>query len=297
MWRADWAWGMWRKILVVSCFAVLFLAGAVHSQVQATTPDGSAANKIKLADRQRLLSEQMGRSICLVMGGIDAGSEADKARGSAELFQATMLALRTGDENMAILPERDAAVLAALDDVAVLFETYRAATFQVGAGDLHSVPVSQILRLGDPVLDLSDAVMTAVQAVHASAKKPSVTSTVELARRQTILTQTLVKQLCFAALGIDRASMRTRLGATVMAFAAAQDALEKGDVANGILRPTGPIAKKLTAVRALWTDLAAIADVVVRGEPLDDAGLKAVVELSNKILFKCKQVARSYAKL
>jgi hypothetical protein len=285
--------------LLFFLLAALWLStvAPVDAQVQPTTVEGSAANKVKLADRQRLLTEQMGRSVCLVMGGIDPGSESDKARGSADLFHATMMALRTGDENMAILPEEDPDVLAALDTVAAVFATYRAATLQVGAGDLHAVPVGQILALSDPLLDLSNTTMRAVEQAHGPKGNRMLSQTIELARRQIMLSQKLTKEICFVALNINRAEMLSRLKGTLAAFSEAQDALERGNPAAGIMPPAPGLAKKLAGVRQLWDPFAQIANDVAAGAALDEAGLMAVVDLSNKLLFKCKQAARSYAKL
>ena len=273
------------------------MPGAASALVQPTTPEGSAFNKIKLADRQRLLTEQMGRSVCLVMGGIDPGAESDKARGSADLFHATMVALRTGDENMAILPEQDPGVLAALEEVGAMFATYRAATLQVGAGDLHSVPVEQVMTLSDPLLALSNALVDRVRAAHGGGGDRQLADTVELARRQTMLSQKLTKEICFVALNIDRERMSQRLSETLQAFETAQATLERGSAAQGIKRPPPTMVKKLKAVRTLRTPLAEIAEEVAEGGSLTPDDLREMIALSNKLLFKCKQAARSYAKL
>ncbi|MGJ8628370.1 MAG: type IV pili methyl-accepting chemotaxis transducer N-terminal domain-containing protein [Sulfitobacter sp.] len=262
---------------------------------QTISPRKNAENKIKLADRQRLLSEQMGRSICLVMGQIDAGSESDKARGSADVFDSTMQALRTGDENMGLLAEDNAEILAALENVQAISRTYRAATLQVGAGDLHSVPVSQILRLSDPLLAQSNALLATIEAVYGDGIGTGYAKTIELARRQTMLTQKLAKEICFVNLKVDHATMLARLSRTVDEFEQAQNALEQGGVAQGIKKPTPKSAKKLVAVRVLWDQFALLARSVEAGKTLSSAELEAMVDLSNRILFKCKQAARSYS--
>ena len=280
---------VWRCVFVIAFFLT---APAVTGQT--ISPRKNAENKIKLADRQRLLSEQMGRSICLVMGQIDAGSESDKARGSADLFDSTMRALRTGDENMGLLAEDNAEILAALENVEAISRTYRAATLQVGAGDLHSVPVSQILRLSDPLLAQSNALLATIEAVYDNGIGTGHAKTIELARRQTMLTQKLAKEICFVNLKVDRATMLARLSSTVEEFERAQIALEQGGVTQGIEKPTPKTAKKLAAVRMLWDEFALLARSVEAGTTLSNAELEAMVDLSNRILFKCKQAARSY---
>jgi len=290
---AKWAAGavIWALALV----AILVLPA--FAQTQPITVATSAANKIKLADRQRLLTEQMGRSVCLVMGGIDPGGESDKARGSADLFYTTMMALRSGDENMAILPEKNVTVLTALEAVGPMFATYRAATLQIGAGDLHSVPVTQVMTLGDPLLDLSNDLVDRVRAAYGDASKGQLADTVELARRQSMLSQKLTKEICFVALNIDSERMLPRLIETLNAFKDAQAVLERGDVTRGILKPSVAMARKLEAVGEAWEPLAEIADWVASGGDLERDELKEMIALSNKLLFKCKQAARSYAKL
>lgn len=272
---------------------LLFCAGTAH----ALTAEENAQNKIKLADRQRLLSEQIGRSVCLVMGQIDAGAESDKARGSADLFDTTMHALREGDENMGLLAEQNPEILQALDEVAAIAATYRAATLQVGAGDLHSVPVSQVMQLSAPLLERSNALIDVIETTYGRAGNRKLTQTVELARRQTMLTQKLAKEICFVSLNIDRATMIDRLSKTVDDFQSAQNALESGETGAGILRPPPALAKKLADVRVLWDEFAHLANGVIAGQDLDRDEFGAMVDLSNKILFKCKQVARAYQNL
>ena len=284
------------KVLVAAVGALwLLIAGAGVGQT--ITAPKNASNKIKLADRQRLLSEQLGRSICLVMGHIDAASESDKARGAADLFDSTMRALRTGDENMGLLAENSPDVLAALDRVEEVSVTFRAATLQVGAGDLHSVPVSQIMRLSAPLLDRSNAVLEVIESNYGGTGNAKRVKTVELARRQTMLSQKLMKEICFVSLNIDRTSMMAALSVSLAEFERAQLLLEHGSRTAGILPPTPTLDKKLAAVRVLWDEFAATARDVERGQTLDTAEVEAMVDLSKRLLFKCKQAARSYAKL
>ena len=276
-------------------FAITLVLMATMVAGQTISPQKNVENKIKLADRQRLLGEQMGRSICLVMGQIDAGSESDKARGSADLFDTTMRALRTGDENMGLLAEYNVEILKALENVQAVSETYWAATLQVGAGDLHSVPVSQILRLSDPLLEQSNALLVKIETVYGSGSGAGRAKTIEMARRQTMLTQKLAKEICFVNLNIDHSTMMVRLSRTVEEFEQAQVALEHGSRAQGIESPTPKLAKKLADVRVLWDEFSLVARAVENGKILSTAELEAMVDLSNRILFKCKQAARGYS--
>jgi hypothetical protein len=208
-----------------------------------------------------------------------------------------MRALRTGDENMGLLAEENPEILKALDEVAKISATYRAATLQVGAGDLHTVPVSQILRLSDPLLEQSNALLGAIEVAYGRAGNARRSRTNEMARKQTMLTQKLAKEICFVSLNVDRTAMMVRLSHTLTEFETAQFALENGDVSAGILQPTPTLGKKLASVRVLWDEFAEVARAVEAGQYLDQAELEAMVDLSNKILYKCKQAARAYVNL
>ncbi|MGC1495100.1 MAG: type IV pili methyl-accepting chemotaxis transducer N-terminal domain-containing protein [Sulfitobacter sp.] len=273
----------------------LLMAGAVGGQT--ITVSQNAVNKIKLADRQRLLSEQLGRSICLVMGHIDAASESDRARGSADLFDTTMRALRSGDENMGLLAETNVDVLAALDHVEEISVTYRAAALQVGAGDLHAVPIGQIMQLSDPLLHRSNEALAVIENTYGDVRNAKRVKTVELARRQTVLSQKLMKEICFVSLNINQGRMISSLAASLAEFERAQVLLEQGSLPDGVLHPTPRLAKKLAAVRGLWDEFALSAHKVAAGRNLTTAELEELVTLSNQLLFKCKQAARAYAKL
>ena len=58
------------------------------------------------------------------MADIAAASQSDKARGAATLFSTVQAALRTGDENMAILPETSSDMTCKLDQIDEIFATY-----------------------------------------------------------------------------------------------------------------------------------------------------------------------------
>ncbi len=276
---------------------VFWLLAVGAGAAQTITASKNATNKIKLADRQRLLSEQLGRSICLVMGHIDAASESDKARGSADLFDTTMRALRDGDENMGLMAETSADVLAALDRVEEISVTYRAAALQVGAGDLHAVPVGQIMLLSDPLLSRSNDALDIIVSTYGDAKSTSRVKTVELARRQTMLSQKLMKEICFVSLNIEHTHMIANLSTSIVEFERAQILLEHGSMVEGVLPPTPKRAQKLAVVRGLWDEFAVTARNVAAGRQLNTAELENLVHLSNQLLFKCKQAARAYATL
>ncbi len=280
--------------VMISVFC-LFVASTLAGQTISATKN--AANKIKLADRQRLLSEQLGRSTCLVMGHVDAASESDKARGAADLFNSTMRALHTGDENMGLLVEKNADVLASFDQVEEISRTFLAAALQVGAGDLHSVPVGQVMQLSDPLLHRLNATLAVIENTYARTGNVRQVKTVELARRQTMLSQKLMKEICFVSLNIDRSTMMVRLSESLTEFEQAQLMLEQGSASDGVLSPTPALMKKLAAVRVLWDEFSKTARDIERGRVLNTVELEDIVMLSNRLLFKCKQAARAYAKL
>lgn len=287
-----------RNLLLTLSALAWVAAASGPAAAEPITPQENAANKLNLADRQRLLTEQMGLAICLVMGDVNVASASDKARGSADLFDTTMRALRGGDTNMGILPEESPDVLGAIDHVEALFSTYRAATLQVGAGDLHSVPVTQIMTLSEPLLGRADAMMDVFDRVYgAAAGGASQRKTLDLARRQTMLTQKLAKEVCFASLGIDTAEMTARARQTISQFENAQRTLEEGDPGRGILTPNLRRMKKLEAVRALWAPYAKRARAMALGGGAGGSAedLEELVKMSNVLLFKTKQAARSYA--
>ena len=158
------------RFLFLVVFSWLCAGTFTPASANTITPEKNAFNRVKLLERQILLSEQIGTAVCLMLADIKAESQSDKARGAADLFATVQLALRTGDENMAILPEGSANVLTALDEIDAVFHTFRAATLQLVNNDLHSVPASQIMRLDDILMVL---VRTAVDTVGVEYGKAS----------------------------------------------------------------------------------------------------------------------------
>jgi hypothetical protein len=206
------------------------------------------------------------------------------------------LALRTGDENMAILPETSAEVLAALDAIDTVFGTFRAATLQLVNNDLHSVPVSQVMRLDDTLMMLVGRAVDQVGDEYGQARGVlSMRTTQSAARRQTMLTQRVTKDLCYITIDINADEMREELLRSVALIEKTHGYLRFGKVSEGIVRPPEPaVRKKLEAVDALWVQLAALLNEAASEETTSVDTLKKALDLSNKLLFKTKQVARSY---
>ena len=122
-------------------------------------------------------------------------------------------------------------------------------------------------------------------------------TTQSLARTQTLLTQRVAKDLCYIAIDINAETMRQELRETLDAFAQTQAQLRKGKrSANIVPPPKASVVKKLDAVDVLWAEMSELAEGAMQGGPGTIDALVKVLDLSNKLLFKTKQVARSYGR-
>ena len=278
------------------CLAFAFALWLAPASGNTISSEQNAFNRVKLLERQILLSEQIGTAVCLMLADIKAASQSDKARGAVDLFATVQMALRTGDENMAILPETSGDVLDALNAIDTVFDTFRAATLQLVNNDLHSVPVSQVMRLDDTLGVLVRRAVDLVGDEYGQADGVlSMRTTQTAARRQTMLTQRVAKDLCYITIDINADEMREELLRTVAMFETTHGHLRFGKVSEGIVRPPAPaVSKKLEAVDILWSQLAALLNEAVSDETNSVDTLIKALDLSNKLLFKTKQVARSY---
>lgn len=281
------------KFCLLCAFSLALSVSATWSST--ITPEKNAFNRIKLLERQILLSEQIGVAVCLMLADVQSASQSDKARGAADLFASVQNALHIGDENMAILPETSDPVLQTLKQIDDVFYTFRAATLQLVNNDLHSVPASQVMRLDDVLMELvNNAVEVVAHEYGAASGDKAKRATQSLARQQTLLTQRLIKDMCYIMLDINTDAMRTELQDTISTFDTSQTQLRKGSGSGTLRTPPKPAAiKKLNAVDALWGEMAALARPATSQAPVTQDDLLKVLDLSNKLLFKTKQVARS----
>ena len=269
--------------------------GVWANPAEANTHAG-AAHKINLAGRQRMLTQRMTAATCLNLSGGDALYER-VARDAHDEFNSVLNGFLNGDPALRLAAETEPSVRAAFAAVAAEWTVLGVALQQILAGDLHTVVLSQMVQSNVPALTKSNAAVQALVAVNDNAPDADpMAQTVNVAGRQRMLSQKMMKELCFVVIGLGADAAMEDLRVTMGSFDAALANLLSGDAGTGLVAPPTPkLRAQLRKVEGLWlrykeaieaTLTAASAETLPRPE-LDHAAAlssKVLVEMHAAVL-------------
>ncbi|OAN78113.1 hypothetical protein A8B82_10165 [Sulfitobacter sp. EhC04] len=246
----------------------------------------NARNRISLAARQRMLSQRMAKSACLSMVSVDSEVEARRAHEAATSFDAMLVSLADGDAEQGVLKETYPDVRAGLARTAALSSGLTASARQIAAGDLHTVVVWLMVSRNLPTLSEMHATMELMEAHYGTAQiDPGIAAAIVLAGRQGMLSQKMVKELCFLSIGIGGADVREALADTVGVFDTALHRLFRGGK-DGALggKPKPRQRGQLRAVKKSWKPMKQMLEEVVAGGEITDEILLDAARQSEVLL-------------
>ncbi|KEJ94541.1 Type IV pili methyl-accepting chemotaxis transducer N-term [Pseudosulfitobacter pseudonitzschiae] len=289
---------------ILSKFAFLWcvipMCGLVPEATAQVAASGSAVVvRVDISGRQRMLSQRMAMASCFVMGDVETEKNIKNAHQAYDLFSQTQGVLRHGGTRDNLEPERDPQVLALLDQSDEIFDTYGRAVLQVTHQDLQSVVVAQVTELDLPLLKLLNQTVGAIEASGTSATQDGVlANTVNIAGRQRMLSQKVLKEFCYVSLGVDRERQQKRLAETLALFETSLALLETGSAEQNVLAPPNKRARgRLKRARLVWEKLSPILHRAIAGQDLSRDDLHRVASFSEDLLKASQHVVASYLKL
>ena len=284
-----------RALLPIAAAAVLAAA-----PVRAADLDAAAAGKraVNLSALQPMLIEQAAKAACFAsLAGPTAANlgDIDRALGQLGKVQA---GLRKGSEALGLVEEDDPRMLQALDRLDRAMQPLTAVlTSVVGSGGVSEQALRRITQLTGPAVAEATDAATRAERLHGqgSAVPLAVTLKISLGARQRVLSQTMSKQLCLIAKGIEVEANREALAENVRVFETTLDALIDGFDAFGLPPESNPEQRrKLEGVKGLWADVApAFHGVIEGGEPTAD-DLRSIAWQEKMIFTQLDQAVFNY---
>lgn len=211
--------------------------------------------RVNMAAAQSYLIQMIAKSTCFTMAGHNVAENARQTEATVQIYAAQVGHLIRGHPALGFAAEEDAEILARFEANAAAWTTYQAAARQIVAGDLHAVPMAQVLNLAPVVLSNANAVFEQISTVHRAQtfRRKALTNTINMAGRQRMLIQRAAKAHCYIALDIDVQKMRQSLAASVTAFETALSALENGDFDLNIIDPPSlAVLAGVAEIRRAW---------------------------------------------
>lgn len=280
-------------------FSVAVLSGildGVPARAGDLTVEAEAANRVNFAGRQRMLTQQIARNACFVMADIDPERFAAKTETAVRQFDTALKGLRHGDANLGLREETRQEVLRHLAIVDGLWGRFGPASRQIAAGDMHPVPMMQLIGLN---LETRKHANNVVDAIRSESGKVMISKdlarTIDLAGRQRMLSQQASKELCFTILSIEGAGASGQLAQTVATFDAAMQQLLEGAPDEGILPPPNrQVKKQLERTARVWKQFKDVMVAFSTNPDLSDGDRVKLANMSDQVLREMDLAVKMY---
>ncbi len=247
-----------------TAFSMVLSAAAIVAGAAAWSPttayagvaEVQAAERINVAGLQRSLIQKMIRDTCFVMSGLAGEEKALDVATVAQEFETVLNGLTDGVAARGLSPEENPKVREKLEDVSDLWGTLGPAVRQVAAGDLHTVPMGQIIELSPQIAQaMNTAVGEMANQVDGQRAFAQTGRTLDLAGRQRMLSFKVAKEVCFVTRDIDARKNRTMALETMAQFEQALNDLRNGAPQRGITALSGDALERLADVEKTWAEL------------------------------------------
>ena len=290
---------MVKQISVLIVGLCLWVTGSVvHAADTARnqTSRAQANEQIDLAGRQRMLSQRMAAASCLAMVGADVANRRAITRASWEEFDNFLVAIRHGDTEHGWSAAEDKEVLAAIDQVERIWSETKLSILQIAAGDLQLDIVRTYMAGSAPLLKRSDDLVKALSgAFGGSVISAEQAETIDIAGRQRMLSQRMMKNACMFAVGLQREKAGDMLETHIALFDESLQKLSTGDTEAGIIEPpTRALSTQLAAIDQLWRAYQGELEELMAAPALDTEQLSNLAMQSDVLLGEMDKAVKMY---
>lgn len=290
------------NIFAAALAAMSLAVTPVHTAFAAelsVSEDGK--RKINLSGRQRMLSQRMAKAVCFASIGVETDMHLEMISEAHQLFDTTLAGLRDGSPDLGMNPERNPTILAELEGVEELWESYGVAVASAAASrDAAQAALEETAELNVPTLVQMNVAVGEFERQYGSGGSihPALALALNVSGRQRMLSQRASKEFCLIVAGIDVEANRAALSDTVALFETSLIGLMDGDFDLGLPEaPTDDIYEQLELVMGLWAALKDIFDAVANGGTPTDAEIQHVALDNNPLLVEMNRAVWMYDQL
>lgn len=249
--------------------------------------DIGASERIDAADRLRTLTQEIASAACHLSEGIDKVQSSDRLIAAFAEFASLMHALEFGDASMNIIGgETRRKTLAALQRIHAEWHPFRSAGNAVLEAPGNRDALAEIQRGNLVLLDLVTYLVSELSGEYSNPAEllQADVLLIDIAGRQSMLTQKMAKEACMIWAGHDPEASRTALIGSMQMFDISIKALLNGLPDAGIKpAPTLEIRAHLEIAMADWPDIAALLeDLVETGDLSADRRVAVYRKLNTK---------------
>ena len=279
--------------LIATVTALVFDMPALHA---AADNQLVARQKINLSGRQRMLSQRMSAAACIAMTGLDGGERAQIAQTAHDEFDTVLSGLRDGNADLGLPSESSADVRMALDTVVETWRVVSPPVQQLASGYATISAITQIMQNNNELLRQSNAVVQQIVAKYGGASiAADMAKAIDIAGRQRMLSQRMVKAACFVFVQIGDTDTRGELASAIELFDSSLAQLMNGDAARFVAAPpTLAVAQQLSHVYEIWQPFRRQLEDMASGARSGPQDLLAIAAAGDELLKETNKAVLRY---
>lgn len=263
--------------------------------------ESSATERINFSGKLRMLSQRISASACNLNADIDGDLSLQMLRSSHAEFNKIIDALEFGNIDLHIKnAENRPEVLTAIANLRTKWRPINAAADKMIARDHGAEDIATINAKNLDLLKSAQNLVSVIKTTHATAgnSDDGLTSLIDVAGRQRMLTQKMSKEACQIWSGDGSAETIAALEGTMQLFEQSLINLRDGNDTAGIA--SAPNARIKTGLEGIWTSWAERKPVLAKAqaaETVDEATRGQVLRQMNEMLRSSNNVVGLYAAL
>lgn len=256
--------------------------------------------KVDMAGRQRMLSQRMASAACFLDMGIDRDTHELALTEAVEIFDVSLRTLGQGDAVTDLPASSDPAVLQALAQTQQVWAPIKPLAEQILTGTADPGAVAEIASQEDNLLQAAQKVVVAFTAdMHVPPHQADLARAIDMAGRQRMLSQSIVKNACLITYGqtrgMDTAPYHAQMLQRMALFEKSATLLRNGDTTEGIAAPpTSDVEEALDTVLWTWQELYETLAAPIDGKPLNLDGLEEASQEYEQMLRQLEDVVWYY---
>jgi nitrate/nitrite-specific signal transduction histidine kinase len=272
-------------VAIGACLSMNVVANEPSSETKTAVSQTKqqSGTVINLAGKQRMLTQKMSKEALFIAKGIDADTNRENLKKTANLFDKTLKGLIAGDAELNLPKTEDKEILAQLEKVTQLWNSFKTSIDKVIAGNADKATLEAIAKENIPLLKNMNKAVGMYAKASGSKLDPEMAKTINLAGKQRMLTQKMTKELLLVANGIDADANKANAKKTGELFESTLKDLTAKCKNDAIKTQLGVVAK-------LWEEYKGI---IIKADT-SDASLKKAEELNMPLLKNMNKAVKMY---
>jgi len=254
----------------------------------------SDLKRIKLSLQKEALVLKMTHAACYALGGLNPERKKDLALDLMANYGTTLDTFREGASSLGVLPETETEILNQVDALEEVWENYSRAMEQVVSGNHHALIVEQMLDSYSDLAVASNALaINFIEHYGGDALGEEIGQALQVSARHAMLSQRMVKEMCYVYFGVGGQTMAFHLRKTIEAVEAGFLTLIDGD--ETLSPPTNDrVEENLRMAQQLWMDVKKVAENLTKGASTNGDQIAAALEQNIKVLQHLQRAKEGY---